>query len=79
MEKWKDEKLFCLVDKKNKEIKDIVCINLLSNPCYIKKIIIVKINNKIENCFKFIKRTNHTLKLKKKKEKKNPIDRKSVV
>ena len=29
MEKYKDRKLFCLIEKKNEKIKNIGCINLL--------------------------------------------------
>ena len=30
MKKLRDRKLICLIEKKNKKIKNIVCINLLS-------------------------------------------------
>jgi len=36
---WKDEKLFCLLKKKNERIKNVVCINLLICSYYIIKII----------------------------------------
>ena len=32
VEKWRDEKLFYLVEKKNKRIENRVCINLLLCP-----------------------------------------------
>ena len=36
MKKWKDEKLVCLDEKKNERIKNIVGINLLLYPYYLK-------------------------------------------
>ena len=36
MEKWKDGKLVCLDEKKNERIKNIVGINLLLYPYYLK-------------------------------------------
>ena len=33
VEKWRDEKIFCLVKKKNKRIENRVCINLSSCLC----------------------------------------------
>ena len=35
IEKWRDEKLICLVGKKIKRIKCIVCVNLLLYPYFI--------------------------------------------
>ena len=35
VEKWRDEKLFCSVEKKNEKIKNIVWIDLLSCSYYI--------------------------------------------
>ena len=32
VEKWRDGKLFCLVEKKNERIENDVCRNLLSCP-----------------------------------------------
>ena len=36
MEKWKDGKLVCLDEKKNERMKNIVGINLLLYPYYLK-------------------------------------------
>ena len=35
MEKWKGEKLFCLVEKKSERIENVIYINRLLYPCYI--------------------------------------------
>ena len=37
IEKWRDEKLLCLVEKKNERTIHVVHINLLLCPYYIKK------------------------------------------
>ena len=37
VKKQRDEKLFCLIKKKNEMMKNIVCINLLTYPYQIKK------------------------------------------
>ena len=39
IEKWRDEKLLCLVEKKNERTIHVVHINLLLCPYYIKKMV----------------------------------------
>ena len=39
IEKWGDEKLLCLVEKKNERTIHVVHINLLLCPYYIKKMV----------------------------------------
>ena len=41
MEKWRDEKLICLDEKKNERMKNIVGINLLLYPYYLKYFIFI--------------------------------------
>ena len=41
MEKWRDEKLICLDEKKNEKMKNIVDINLLLYPYYLKYYIFI--------------------------------------
>ena len=33
MEKWKDKNFFCLIEKKNKGMETVICINLLFFSC----------------------------------------------
>ena len=35
MEKWKNEKLICLVEKKNENLEKVVCFNLLLCSYYV--------------------------------------------
>ena len=57
VEKWRDEKLFYLVAKKNEMIKIIVCINLLTCPFFrLKKIEHYIFINKLYTNGHFIKR-----------------------
>ena len=42
IEKWRDEKLLCLVEKKNERTLNVVHINLLLCPYYIKKMVYKK-------------------------------------
>ena len=39
IEKWRDEKLLCLVEKKNERTIHVVHTNLLLCPYYIKKMV----------------------------------------
>ena len=41
VEKWRSEKLFCLVENENERIENCVCINLLLYPNYIKRKLII--------------------------------------
>ena len=68
VEKWRSEKLFCLVENENERIENCVCINLLLYPNYIKRKLIIY---KGEKGFYFILFLFYklTLNLNKKKQK----------
>ena len=52
MEKWRDKKLVCLDEKKNERMKNIVGINLLLYPSYLKYYIFIF--NYITQIYKYI-------------------------
>jgi len=64
MKKWSDKKLFCLVEKKNEMIENIVCINLLTYSYYINLLKIVY-KKKKKNCL-WRRKRKPTVHLKKK-------------